>query len=143
MNVARHRGAPASGHAGYRSEGHHCNHTNSNHAKTTAAAEALVEREARRTGSRMTAYEIIAQTVGMSPDWLRKYISEKEGKEPRLTTGFNLMAMYSRVCDRVEQAGDNERKLKGEIDAAIQSISLLANGTSGAPSLTTEVADAD
>ena len=37
MNVARHRGASASGHAGYRGEGHHRNHTNSNHAKTTAS----------------------------------------------------------------------------------------------------------
>lgn len=112
-------------------------------ALSRSAAEALVDREERRTGSRMTAYEVIAQTVGMSPDWLRKYISEKEGKEPRLTTGFNLMAMYSRVCDRVEQAGDNERKLKGEIDAAIESISLLAGRTAGTPSVATEVADVD
>lgn len=112
-------------------------------ALSRSAAEALVDREERRTGSRMTAYEIIAQTVGMSPDWLRKYISEKEGKEPRLTTGFNLMAMYSRVCDRVEQAGDNERKLKGEIDAAIQSISLLVDAKAGTPARPKAVAGAD
>lgn len=112
-------------------------------ALSRSAAEALVDREERRTGSRMTAYEIIAQTVGMSPDWLRKYISEKEGKEPRLTTGFNLMALYSRVCDRVEQAGDNERKLKGEIDAAIESISLLASGKARSPHVAKETSDAD
>lgn len=105
------------------------------------AAMGLVGREERRTGSRMVAYAIVAQTVGTSAEWLRKFISEKEGKEPRVTVGFNLMALYSRVCDRVEQAGDNERKLKGEIDAAIESISLLAGAAQGAPAGTRETSD--
>ena len=105
------------------------------------AAMGLVEREERRTGSRMVAYAIVAQTVGTSAEWLRKFISEKEGKEPRVTVGFNLMSLYSRVCDRVEQAGDNERKLKGEIDAAIESISLLAGATQGTPASASEASD--
>lgn len=112
-------------------------------ALSRSAAMGLVEREERRTGSRMLAYEIVAQTVGTSAEWLRKFIAEKEGKEPRITVGFNLMSLYSRVCDRVERAGDNERMLKGEIDAVIESISLLAGSTAGAARVAGEVADVD
>lgn len=91
-------------------------------ALSRRAAEALVIREERRGTKRMLAYVTIANAVGVSAEWLRKYISEQEGKEPRVQAGFNLMFLYSRVCDRVEQASENERILKGEIDAAIASI---------------------
>ena len=92
---------------------------------TRGAAAALVEREERRTGSRMVAYEIVAQTVGTSAEWLRKFISSNEAKEPRMTVGFNLIQVYRRVCERVEQAGDSERQLREQIDAALQSAGLL------------------
>lgn len=91
------------------------------------AARALVRKEERSTGERMVAYDNIARAVGVSSEWLRKYIAKKEGKEPRVTAGFNLMVLYSRVCDRVEQASENERMLKEEIDAAIESITFLAS----------------
>ena len=89
------------------------------------AAAALVDREERRTGSRMVAYEIVAQTVGTSSEWLRKFLSSNGAKEPRMTVGFNLIQVYRRVCERVEQAGDQERQLKEEIDAALESAGLL------------------
>lgn len=88
-------------------------------------AEALVAREERRTGSRMMAYHVVAQTVGTSAEWLRKFISTNGPKEPGLTVGFNLMQVYAQVCNRVEQAGDRERKLKEDIDAALESAGLL------------------
>lgn len=90
----------------------------------------------------MLAYEIVAQTIGASSEWVRKFVNNSEGKEPKLTLGFNILEIYSRVCNRVEQAGDNERKLKGEIDAAIESISLLAGSTQAAPSSSGETSDA-
>lgn len=89
------------------------------------AAAALVDREERRTGSRMVAYVIVAQTVGTSAEWLRKFLSANGAKEPRVTLGFNLMQVYSQICNRVEQAGDQERKLKEDIDAALESAGLL------------------
>lgn len=92
---------------------------------TRNAAAALVDREERRTGSRMVAYEVVAQTVGTSAEWLRKFISSNEAKEPRLTLGLNMMVFYRRVCERVEQAGDHERQLKEDIDAALESAGLL------------------
>lgn len=95
------------------------------------AAAALVDREERRTGSRMVAYEIVAQTVGTSAEWLRKFISSNGAKEPRMTVGFNLIHVYRQVCDRVEQAGDREKKLKEDIDAALESAGLLVGSAKG------------
>ncbi len=92
------------------------------------AAMALVEREERRTGSRMVAYEIVAQTVGTSAEWLRKFISSNAAKEPRVTVGFNLILVYRRVCNRVERAEEAENKLKDEIDAALESLGLVVEG---------------
>jgi len=96
---------------------------------TRSAAAALVDREERRTGSRMVAYEIVAQTVGTSATWLRSFLSTNGAKEPRFTVGLNLIQVYRRVCERVEQAGDRERLLKEEIDAALESARLLLEAT--------------
>src|ERR1700761_2142223 len=92
---------------------------------TRNAAAALIDREERRTGSRMVAYYTVGQMVGASAEWVRKYISTEEAAEPRFTVGMNLIQVYRRVCERVEQAGDKERLLKEEIDAALESFRLL------------------
>jgi hypothetical protein len=107
------------------------------------AASALVDREERRTGSRMVAYEIVARTVGVSSEWLRKFVSSNEAKEPRITVGFNLMMVYRRVCDRVEQAGDRERQLREDIDAALESVGLLVGSTKTANSSAAAAAEVD
>jgi hypothetical protein len=98
---------------------------------TRNAAAALVEREERRTGSRMAAYHTVGQMVGASAEWVRKYISSQEVAEPRFSVGINLIQVYRRVCERVEQAGDRERKLKEEIDAALESAGLLVAAAKG------------
>lgn len=108
-----------------------------------SAAAALVDREERRTGSRMLAYEIVAQTVGTSSEWLRKFISSNEAKEPRIILGFNLIQAYRRVCERVEQAGDRERKLKEEINAALESAGLLVAPAERTESSGAQASDAD
>jgi hypothetical protein len=99
-----------------------------------SAAAALVDREERRTGSRMVAYEIVAQTVGTSSEWIRKFVSTNGAKEPRLTVGMNLIQVYRRVCERVERAGDRELQLKKEIDAILESAGLLVVGKTTANS---------
>jgi hypothetical protein len=38
-----------------------------------AKINVLVERAERQTGSRMAAYELVAQMVGRSPEWLRAF----------------------------------------------------------------------
>jgi hypothetical protein len=80
----------------------------------------------------MLAYQIVAQTVGTSSEWLRKFITEKEGKEPRVTVGFNLLEAYRAVCNRVEEAAESEVRLKGEIDAVVKGFEILAGRESRA-----------
>jgi hypothetical protein len=89
---------------------------------TRSALGALVEREERRTGSRMVAYEIVAQTIGASASWVRAFLGKSEAvKEPRITLFQNIRASYENLCSRVEhenRADELRLKLiKGEIDA--------------------------
>lgn len=96
---------------------------------TRSAAADWVEREQRRTGSRMTAYEIVAQSVGTSSDWLRKFIADREAKQPSWTVGWNILLLYRRVCERVELEANNEREkarlIQRKIDAVIEGVSPL------------------
>lgn len=94
-----------------------------NLARSVAAA--LVDREERRIGSRMVAYEVVAQTVGTTASWLRSFLSTNGAKEPGFVIGLNLIEAYRRVCERVEQAGDRERQLKENVNAALESFDLL------------------
>jgi transposase len=100
-------------------------------AFTRNVANALVERAERQTGSRMAAYEMVAQTVGTSSSWLRKFIKGGiDAKEPGWTTGWNILDQYSRICDRVEAEIETERAkflaLKEEIDAVNTIIDRVA-----------------
>jgi hypothetical protein len=95
-----------------------------------SAAQFLVERAERQTGSRMVAYEMVAQTVGTSADWIRKFVNGGEAKEPKWTVGWNLIEHCNRVlCTRVEQEIDKERSkietLKREIDAATSPVNRM------------------
>ncbi|PDT71714.1 hypothetical protein CO683_00715 [Bradyrhizobium ottawaense] len=92
---------------------------------TRNALGALVEREERRTGSRMVAYEVVAQTIGASSSWVRAFLGKSEGvKEPRITLFQNIRASYENLCSRVEQENrDDERRLaliREKIDAVTQ-----------------------
>jgi hypothetical protein len=96
-------------------------------SSTRSALGALVEREARRVGSRTVAYEIVAQSVGSSSSWIRKFLAKSEGvKEPRITLFQNIRANYDNLCNRVEQENRNDELrlmlIKGEMDAATEGI---------------------
>ena len=110
-------------------------------------ANALVERAERQTGSRMAAYEMVAQTVGTSSSWLRKFITGQEAKEPGWTTGWNILDQYSRICDRVEAEIETERAkflaLKEKIDAANTIVNRVAESTTRAESSSTPAKDSD
>lgn len=94
------------------------------------AAQFLVERAERQSGSRMVAYEMVAQTVGTSADWLRKFVNGTGAKEPGWMVGWNLIEHCNRVlCTRVEREIDQERSkmetLKREIDAVASPITRM------------------
>jgi hypothetical protein len=104
-----------------------------------SAAQFLVERAERQTGSRMVAYEVVAQTVGTSADWIRKFVAPRgaEAKEPSWTVGWNLIEQCNRVlCTRVEQEIAAERSkietLKREIDAATSPVNRMVAPAPGA-----------
>jgi len=92
---------------------------------TRSALGALVEREERRLGSRMVAYEIVAQTIGASSSWVRAFLAKSEAvKEPRITLFQNIRASYENLCSRVEQENRADelrlKLIKGEIDAVTE-----------------------
>jgi hypothetical protein len=94
------------------------------------AAQFLVDRAERQTGSRMVAYEVVAKAAGTSADWIRKFVNGSEAKEPKWTVGWNLIEHCNRVlCTRVEQEIDKERckaeALKREIDAVTSPVSRV------------------
>lgn len=92
---------------------------------TRSALGALVEREERRVGSRTVAYEIVAQSVGASSSWIRKFLAKSEEvKEPRITLFQNIRANYENLCSRVEQENrEDERRLlliRGDLNAVTE-----------------------
>jgi predicted S18 family serine protease len=94
---------------------------------TRSALGALVEREARRVGSRSVAYEHVAQMVGASSSWVQKFLRDSgEVKEPRITLFQNIRAAYGQLCERVEKENEIDelrlRVLKGQIDAVTEGI---------------------
>ncbi|MGA0595421.1 hypothetical protein [Enterovirga sp. CN4-39] len=91
-------------------------------AKTRPFAEALVDRERRKRGSKMSAYAAVADLAGVSESWVRKLL----GGRPvvvELRHFLSLAEAYRRVCDRVEAERDLERTrfqaLRAEADAAL------------------------
>jgi hypothetical protein len=98
---------------------------------TRSALGALVEREERRTGSRMVAYEVVAQTIGASASWVRAFLAKSEAvKEPRITLFQNIRASYENLCSRVEQENRADelrlKLIKGEIDAVTEGFGAQA-----------------
>jgi hypothetical protein len=98
-------------------------------------AEHMVFLVEKQTGSRMTAYVTVAQAIGTSADWLRKFIAGREAKEPGWITGWSILDQYSRICNRVEAAIETERArtlaLKERVDAANATVNRVVESTSG------------
>ena len=92
---------------------------------TRSAVAALVDREVRRVGSRTAAYEIVAQTIGSSSSWVRKFLANShEVKEPRMTLFHNIRENYNQLCTRVEHDNELQReslaKLNEKLDATVE-----------------------
>jgi hypothetical protein len=112
-------------------------------ALTRSAANFLVERAERQTGSRMAAYESVASTVGTSASWLRKFIKGDEAKQPGWITGWNILDQYSRICDRVEAEIETERTrilaLKGQFDAVTETFNRVVESSARAAPARTKI----
>lgn len=111
---------------------------------TKSALKALIEREAVRTGSRTIAYEIVAQTIGASSSWIRKFLTyDDKVAEPRYALFQNIASYYDNICTRVEQEQQNERAklaaLRVEMDAVTQGFGRLVEGAARAQGIRAEV----
>lgn len=103
---------------------------------TRRAAVSLVERELRNSGSRMAAYEIVAQMVGVSSSWVRKFVGRNPNVKPDLIVGYNILALagvtYDKLCTRVEQEAEKERAraaaLRADIHAAFPGLMEFVEG---------------
>jgi hypothetical protein len=92
---------------------------------TRSALGAMVEQEARRVGSRTVAYEHVAQMVGASSSWIKKFLADSgEVSEPRITLFQNIRAAYDNLCQRVEHQNRADelrlQALKGEMHAVTE-----------------------
>ena len=102
-----------------------------------SALKALIEREAIRSGSRTVAYEIVAQQIGASSSWIRKFLTyDDKVAEPRYALFQNIATYYDKICNRVEQEQFKERArlaaLRAEIDAVNQSFDRMVVGSAQA-----------
>jgi hypothetical protein len=61
-------------------------------------------------GSRMLAYEKVAEAAGVSASWVRKFITVDDTTEPRWSVGCALARYYDSICDDLDQKADAERK---------------------------------
>jgi hypothetical protein len=106
---------------------------------TRAQANALVENAERSTGSRTAAYERVAQTIGVSPSWLVKFL---RGERSFPTVAFNIVAQYEKLCSRVELEAEVERKkalaLREQFHAANPGIDRLVQSVAGTSALGTK-----
>ncbi len=91
--------------------------------KTRPFAQALVDRERRKRGSKMSAYAAVGDLAGVSESWVRRLL----GGRPvvvELRHFLSLAEAYRRMCDRVEAERDLERTrflaLRAEADAALE-----------------------
>lgn len=84
---------------------------------------AWVEREERRTGSRMVAYHNVAATVGTSAEWVRNfYKGSVKAKEPGWTLGCNILDAYGRICSRLERAEQAEAEQAANLKRQIHEV---------------------
>lgn len=90
---------------------------------TRTMTAALVEREERRSGSRMFGYEAVASMLGRSSSWVRKFVRRDPDARPDFVVGLNIVHLYTNLCERVESGNDMRRlrcaALQDEINAAL------------------------
>ena len=61
--------------------------------------KAMVERAAQQTGSRMAAYEMVAQQIGRSPEWLRAFACDYAHAKLDMTV-LSISAAYRRIATK-------------------------------------------
>lgn len=71
----------------------------------------VVERERRRVGSKIRAYEIVSAAVGRSRSWVEKIIGRQQGPGLSHETMLAIVAKYNAICERLEADAEHDRRL--------------------------------
>ncbi len=83
----------------------------------------VVERERRRAGSKIRAYEIVSVAIGRSRSWVEKIIGRQQGPGLSHETMLAIVAKYNAICERLEADAEHDRRLaaalRGHAHAAI------------------------
>jgi hypothetical protein len=88
------------------------------------AAARMVANQTVALGSKMLAYEYVARRVGVSKDWLRRFIKSCPRTKPCFATGFKIIKVfapslalefYTKLCERIEVAIEKERRLIADL----------------------------
>jgi hypothetical protein len=76
----------------------------------------LVKHQENATGSRMLGYQDVGSMIGRSPSWVEKLIGRRlDTKRPDAVALMNIYAVYSRICERIEDAAEKrEQHAAGE-----------------------------
>ena len=100
-------------------------------------ASALIDHKRRETGSKMTAYERVASSVGGSASWLRKLLGRQPNVDLAAHQYMNIVALYRKLCERIEAEAENERRkleaLMDHADAFLDSPLPPASRSAGSP----------
>lgn len=92
-----------------------------------------VHREEQRSGSRMATYEVIADSIGKSKSWVRKfYRGSPEVKEASWSLGCRILEAYELACERLDRVAETEqaeaRNLQRQINAVIAGVNEVVEG---------------
>lgn len=97
--------------------------------------EALVKQAAFRRGGRMSAYEDVADLIGMSGSWVRKFLGRQPGLKPDGHVLVNIAVAYRELCEAVEARRDTEwtrlGALWGDTDEALAGVRRMDGGVAG------------
>jgi hypothetical protein len=90
---------------------------------TREALNWMVAHEEATRGSRLVAYGVIAQAIGRSESWVRKFTSgDPHVSEPGVTLFEAIRHTYVKMCERVEREHADELRrielMRGELNAA-------------------------
>ena len=90
-------------------------------------AEALVENETRRRGSKMSAYAAVGDVAGVSESWVRRLLGRRR-VIVELHHALNLAEAYRRLCASIEAERDLELR---RLDALREAADAIAEGDLG------------
>lgn len=98
------------------------------------SATQWVKREQDKGYSRTDALKNVADKVGISVDWLRRFVNGSDRvKQPSWHVGHNIIGMYARICDRIENNTERRRKNIARLEERLNEAAARSDSGVGTP----------